>query len=194
MTQMTELAAGRLTPARAAEWVRVIELKCDWGALRVGSCYSVPHLRSLRRAFDAYNAALSTYTIDDRNEAMPDLSPNVPNRLRSWCRTVRAVLHRCDDGDCPARIIEKARKSADQIAITFRASAGKWVPAADRLAAIRQLDVVIAWCDERMTVSPIPAFEMGRQPAVRCGMSPVRTAAFHTYGQHFEGWVENPAG
>ncbi|WP_238537854.1 hypothetical protein [Zavarzinella formosa] len=158
---MTELAALRLTPARAAEWVRVIELKCQWENLRAGACYSIPHLHLLQRAFADYREAMMAYTSGDRNEGMPDLSPNVPDRLRWWCRTVRAVLRRCENTESPGHIVNKAHKSADLIAAKLKTATGKWEPAADLSAAIRQLDAVIDWCDERMASVPIPAFEAG---------------------------------
>lgn len=165
MTQMTELAADRLTPARAAELARVLDLKCQWEDMRVGASYSTAHLHSLQKAFEAYRVAMLAYTAGDRDEPVPDLSPSGPSRLRSWCRTVRAVLHRAGAADCPTHIVAKAYRVADRIAEREKAeTAGRETPT-DMGGAIRQLDGLIAWCEQlelaRLRPAAVASFEVG---------------------------------
>jgi hypothetical protein len=145
---MTETAAGRLTPARAAELVRVLDLQSRWENLRAGGTASTAQLQALQGAFETYRVLMAAYTARDRGEPVPELSPTKPGRLGAWCRTVRAVLSRADGGECPTHVLEKAHRVADRIAARVQAEpAGRESPT-DLAGAIRQLDAVIAWCDE----------------------------------------------
>ena len=144
---MTETAAGRLTPGRAAELARVLDLQSRWENLRDDGTQSTAQLQALQAAFEAYRARMAAYTARDRSEPVPELSPTKPARLVAWCRTVRAVLSRADGGECPTHVVEKAHRVADRIAARVQAGpAGRESPT-DLAGAIRQLDLVIAWCD-----------------------------------------------
>jgi hypothetical protein len=144
---MTESAAGRLTPARAAELARVLDLQSRWENLRAEGTPSTAQLHALQTAFEAYRVRMAAYTARDRSEPVPELSPTKPDRLGAWCRTVRAVLSRAERGECPTHVLEKAHRVADRIAARVKAEpAGRGSPT-DLAGAIRQLDAVIAWCD-----------------------------------------------
>ena len=155
---MTEITAERLSPARAAELTRVLDLKCQWENMRVGSGYSTAHLHSLQKAFDAYRNSLLAYTAGNRNEPIPDLSPSGPNRLRVWCRTLRVILTRSSGSDYPVHVVAKAHQVADRIADRMKASPTAREVPTDLPGAIRQLDTVISWCEAME--------EMPRKPAV----------------------------
>ncbi|WP_238537779.1 hypothetical protein [Zavarzinella formosa] len=156
---MTEIAAERLTPARAAELTKVLDLKCQWENMRVGSSYSTPHLHSLQKAFEAYRTSMLAYTAGDRNEPIPDLSPSGPNRLRAWCRTLRVVFNRAGTNEYPTHVLAKAFTVADRIAERMKSEPANRESATDMNGAIRQLDAVIAWCDKPMNV-PVPSETM----------------------------------
>ena len=144
---MTETAAGRLAPARAAELARVLDLQSRWENLRADGTPSTPQLQALQAAFEAYRARRAAYAAGDRGGPVPELSPTKPGRLGAWCRTVRAVLARAEGGECPTHVLAKAHRVADRIAARVQAApAGREAPT-DLAGAIRQLDLVIAWCD-----------------------------------------------
>jgi hypothetical protein len=146
VTQITETAAGRLTPARAAELARVLDLQSRWENLRADGTPSTAQLQALQAAFEAYRARMAAYA-GDRGEPVPELSPAQPSRLGAWCRTVRAVLTRAEGGVYPAHVVEKAQRVADRIAARVKAAPVAREAPADLAGAIRQLDAVIAWCD-----------------------------------------------
>ena len=79
--------------------------------------------------------------------AGPELSPTKPGRLGAWCRTVRAVLVQAGSGECPTHVLAKAHRVADRITAPVQAEpAGRKAPT-DLAGAMRQVDLVIAWCD-----------------------------------------------
>ena len=170
MTQMNESAAERLTPVRAAELAQVLDLQSRWENLRADGKDSTAHLQSLQTAFEAYRVRMAAYTAQDRSEPIPELSPTKPGRLGVWCGTVRAVLRRAESGDCPTHIVAKAHRVADQIAVRLKSKQGGWETPKDMAGAIRQFDMVIAWCDG-LAGKPRPpeaaAYEVGDRS---CGL------------------------
>jgi hypothetical protein len=147
MSQMNEIAAARLTPARAAELVQILDLQSRWENLRTDGNYSTGQLQALQGAFEAYRSRLANYVAQDHSDAIPELTPTKPGRLGTWARTVRAVLRLADDQACPVHLVAKAHRVADQIATRLKSQPGVWETPKDRAGAICQLDGVIAWCD-----------------------------------------------
>lgn len=150
MTQMNESTAARLTPARAAELVQVLELQSRWENLRADGNHSTVQLQSLQNAFEAYRSRLANFVARDQSDAIPELTPTKPGRLGIWARTVRAVLKLADDRICPTHIVAKAHRVANQIAIRLKSQQGVWETPTDMPGAIFQLDRVIAWCDDQI--------------------------------------------
>ena len=148
MTQMNESTAARLTPARAAELVQVLDLQSRWENLRAEGNDSTIQLQTLQSAFEAYRSRLANYVARDQSDAIPELTPTKPGRLGTWARTVRAVLRLADDRVCPTHLVAKAHRVANQIAIRLKSQPGVWETPTDMAGAIGQLDGVIAWCDE----------------------------------------------
>lgn len=155
---MNESAAERLDPARAAELARVLDLQSRWENMRADGGDSTAHLQSLQRAFEAYRAGLAGYVARHNSEQTPDLSPSGPKRLAAWCRAVRTVFRRAAEGcECPAHVVAKARRMADRIAARVGVeSARPEPPPGDAADAIRQLDVLVAWCDGLTAPPPLP--------------------------------------
>lgn len=167
---MTEMAAERLSPSRAAELTRLLDLKCRWENMRLGASISTAQLHALQKAFDAYRNSLMAYSGGNRNEPIPDLSPSGPNRLRTWCRTLRVILSRSASMEYPANIIEKARIFANKIANRVHTESAPRGISEDMDGAIHELDMLIAWCSslevsQRQQPEPAlataPAFEIG---------------------------------
>jgi hypothetical protein len=150
---MTEAAADRLTPARAAELVQILDLQSRWENLRAAGSPTTAQLHGLQAAFEAYRIRMAAYTARNQGEPVPELTPTKPGRLGAWCRTVRAVLRRAGGCDCPAHIVAKAHRVADQIAGRLEAEpVGRERPT-DMAGALGQLDRVIAWCERLADVT-----------------------------------------
>src|SRR4029453_6495832 len=92
MTQFNEVAATRLSPTRAAELGRVLDLQAHWENLRAAGIDSTVQLQSIQKAFETYRVSVLEYSSGDRREITPEMSPTKSGRLEAWCRTVRAVL------------------------------------------------------------------------------------------------------
>jgi hypothetical protein len=166
---MTEAAADRLTPARAAELVQVLDLQSRWENLRAAGSPTTAQLHALQAAFEAYRVRMAAYTARDHSEPVPELTPTQPGRLGTWCRTVRAVLRRADGAGCPTHIVAKAHRVADRIAQRLNADpVGRAAPT-DVAGAVGELDALIAWCarlgDVTRPAAGRSAFEVGDRTA-----------------------------
>jgi hypothetical protein len=142
--QMRPADAENLSPAQAADLVRVLDLQARWENHRddpatTASC--VADLQIRQRAHDAFQAALREYAGKHRNASVPETTQNMPDRLAIWCRALLAVCRRAES-QCPANVMVKVYRLADRIA----ARTGK-EPASRGTAD--ELDAVIAWCDSQ---------------------------------------------
>src|SRR5262249_10091626 len=142
----TEAAADRLTPARAAELVQVLDLQSRWENLRAAGSPTTAQLHALQAAFEAYRVRTAAYTARDHTEPVPELTPTRPARLGTWCRTVRAVLGRAGGGGRPAHAGAQAHRGGGPIAGGRGAEAAGGETPTDVAGALGQLDRVIAWC------------------------------------------------
>jgi hypothetical protein len=156
---MNESLAAALTPARAAELARVLELQSEWENLAAEPQDSTARLQGVQRAFDAYRSRMLAYTGRDSGQAIPELSLNKSSRLRTWCRTVRALLSRAEGAAFPAHIIAKAHRVAGRLAARFGMEPPATTGATDVAGAVRLLDGVVAWCE--VLERPSAAFEVG---------------------------------
>jgi hypothetical protein len=156
VSQFIESSAERLDPVQAAELARVLDLQSRWENMRADCGDSTTRLQSLQRAFEAYRVRLTEYKTRHRSHEIPDQSPSSPDRLGAWCRMVRVLFTRAAEGnECPAQVVTKAWRLADRIAARAKLEpVGRESPAGNMAEAIRQLDVLIAWCD--MQVAPRP--------------------------------------
>ena len=145
MPPLTEARAKRLAPEQAAALLRVLDLQARWENHRNDPAISVAdpvELRVRQKAFDAFQAALTGYAKTYRSDHFPEPTQKVPERLADWCRVLLAVFRHTD---IPAvHVIAKAYRLADRIATRL----GKETV---RRGEIRELDAVIAWCDELVT-------------------------------------------
>jgi hypothetical protein len=148
VTQFNEIAATRLSTTRATELGRVLDLQAHWENLCAARIDSTVHLQSIQKAFETYRLSLLDYSSGDRREITPEMSPTKPGRLGAWCRSVRAVLRQTAEcGVSPTHVVAKAHRLADQIAARVKSEpVGRESPK-DMVGAIRQLDLVIEWCE-----------------------------------------------
>lgn len=161
---MTEAAAEELTPARAAELARVLDLQARWQNLRDGGSQSTARLQALQVAFENYRVRLAAYTARNQAEPVPELTPTKPGRLGTWCKTVRGVLRRAEELECPTHVVAKAHRVADQIAGRLQAEPVVRGEPTDVAGAVRALEAVIGWCARLDGGRPDeggPAYEVG---------------------------------
>lgn len=152
MPPLTESAAEKLTPVQATAMVRVLELQANWEALLKDKAQkdNQAGLRDRQKAHDAFQVAWSEYVAKYRASQLPEPTHNVPDRLAVWCHTLRVVFQRAERGD-PFHLMAKVYLLADQIAMKLGKEPVGRKPVVDLAAlaaAIRELEVVIAWCDE----------------------------------------------
>jgi hypothetical protein len=169
VAQLSERAAEDLAPAQAAELVEILDLEARWENLRAERPGGTPGhdtvtLRNRQRTFEAYQSRLAGYMARYKTTRVPELTPNGPQRLGNWCRTVRAVLLRAGEG-CPVHAIEKAHRLAGRIAGRVRAEALGRDDLPETVAgAIRELDTLVRWCDGLLMGDPPEtrsAYEVG---------------------------------
>ena len=84
MVQMNEAAAASLTPSRATELTRVLELQSEWENLAADHVHSTARLQAVQKAFDAYRTRMLAYTARDRTQPVPELTLNKSSRLGAW--------------------------------------------------------------------------------------------------------------
>jgi hypothetical protein len=162
---MTEAAAERLTPVRAAELARVLDLQARWENLRDGGSHSTAQLQALQGAFEVYRVRMAAYTARNQTEPVPELMPTKPGRLGAWCRTVRAILRRADVSERPAHLVAKVHRVADRIAERLKAEPVRRAAPTDMADVLWELDAVIGWCvrldDRTGPVASGSAYEVG---------------------------------
>ncbi len=149
MTQLTERDAEKLSPEQASALVRILDLQAKWDGLLVDKQQktTLPDLHARQKANDAYQTARRDYAAKHRNASIPQPTQAIPERLRVWCRTLRAVFRRAEVGS-PFDVMGKVYRLADRIAERMGKEPAGREPAEDMAGAIRQLDCVIAWCEQ----------------------------------------------
>jgi hypothetical protein len=156
---MNEAIAEALTPAKAADLARVLELQAEWENLAAERQDSTARLQGVQRAFELYRSRLLAYTGRENGQAIPELTVNKATRLRAWCRTIRAVLLRAEGPAFPAHVMAKTHRVVGRLAARFAVEPPATTGATDLTEAIQQLDGVIAWCD--VLEQPAAAHEVG---------------------------------
>jgi hypothetical protein len=176
VAQLTVQIAEALDPARASALARVVELEADWEALRTGAAAggagaSVPGLRGLQRAYEAYRTSLVAYNARYGPAFVSEGALNTPARLGDWCRVVRAVLRRAEPDPgavCPVRVVEKAYRWADRLASRRNGGTADRGPPPDGVgAAVHALGAVILWCDGLADLPGHPQPVVGAPPRDR---------------------------
>jgi hypothetical protein len=158
MIRMSESAVEELTPVRATELARVLELQAEWENLAAERQDSTARLHGVQRAFDIYRSRLLAYTGRENGQTIPELSLNKASRLRAWCQTVRAILLRAAGPAFPTHMMAKTHRVVGRLGSRFAIEPPATTGATDLAEAIQQLDGVIAWCE---ALEQRPAHEVG---------------------------------
>jgi hypothetical protein len=162
VAQLSALAAETLDPAQASALAEVMDLEARWENLRAGGPEpSTIDLQHRQRAYEAFRARLAAYTSRYKTLRVPELTPNGPDRLGAWYKTVRAVLCRAEPGTAyPAHVIDKAYRLADRLAARLNHPAVARGTADGIEAAVRELDGLVQWCEALDPKKPL-AVEIG---------------------------------
>ena len=81
-----------------------------------------------------------------QNARLPEPTQKMPDRLALWCRALRAVFQRAERG-IPSEILVKVYRLVDQMAARLGKEPVAKGTVDDLAGAVRELDVVIAWCN-----------------------------------------------
>jgi hypothetical protein len=111
-------------------------------------------LHARQKANDAYQAALRDYSAKYRNASIPEPTHGIPDRLAAWCRTLRVVFRKAESGS-PVEVMGKVYRLADRIAARMSKEPVARTPASDLAGAVRELEVVIAWCESLVPPTPL---------------------------------------
>lgn len=146
MPQLTERDAEKLSPEQATALVRVIELQAKWDGLLADKGQQTSDLHARQKANDAYQAALRDYKATYPRAVVPEPTHAVPERMVVWYRVLRTVFGKAERGN-PTAVLGKVYRLADRIAARMSKDSVGRTPADDPAGAVRELDVVIAWCE-----------------------------------------------
>jgi hypothetical protein len=146
MPQLTERDAEKLAPEQATALVRVIDLQAKWDGLSAAKELQTTGLHARQKANDAYQAALRDYKAKHPKADIPEPTHAIPERLVVWYRVLRAVFEKAESGS-PAEVMGNVYRLADRVAERMGKEQVARSPVTDLPGAVRELDVVIAWCD-----------------------------------------------
>jgi hypothetical protein len=138
-------------------------MQARWDALLVGKQQKddTADLKDRQKANDAYRAALREYGAKYPKAVVPEPTHSMPDRLSIWCRVLRAVFSKAESGS-PVEVMGKVYRLADRIAARMEKEPVARTPANDLPSAVRELDVVIAWCD---ALTPTPQLKLKKDAA-----------------------------
>jgi hypothetical protein len=154
MPQLTEREAEKLSPEQATALVRVIDLQARWDGLLAEKGEKTSDLHARQKANDAYQAALREYGTKYPRAAIPEPTHAIPDRFGVWCRVLRAVFRKAESGS-PVEVLGKVYRLADRIAARMQKEPVARTPASDLAGAVRELTVVIAWCEALVPPTPL---------------------------------------
>ena len=107
-------------------------------------------LHARQKANDTYQAALRDYGAKYRTTTIPEPTHAMPDRLVNWCRVLRLVFGKSENGPT-AQVMGKVYRLADRIAARVGGEPVARESAEDLPSAVRELGVVIAWCETLVT-------------------------------------------
>ena len=146
MPQLTERDAKKLSPEQATALVRVSTYRRSGTA-----CWRTSGQRDRRPPRPAEGqrrvpGGAPGLQAEYPGADVPEPTQAIPERLAVWCRVLRTVFGKAEGGS-PAEVMAKVYRLADRIAARLSKEPVARTPATDLAGAVRELDVVIAWCD-----------------------------------------------
>jgi hypothetical protein len=153
--KLSERAAEAMTPEQATALVHVLDLQAQWENYCDAQKGALTHadLQTRQKAYNTFQMAWRNYSAEYHKATLPEPSQYVVERMAIWCRTLRAVFRRATEG-IPVEVMVKVYRLADRIAARLGKEVVARKPAVDLPAAVRELDVIITWCDILATRLP----------------------------------------
>jgi hypothetical protein len=156
---MSELISAADPTARAVELAVLVDLEARWENLRVypagtpDPSSTIHELHGKQRAYDLFHTKLVAFNKRFTPAHVPELLLNTPLRLRIWCKKMRDLFAQVEQDarvQCPVHLVEKAYRWADRIAAKkSQARIGRPTAPVNIAAAVRELDDLAHWCDDR---------------------------------------------
>jgi hypothetical protein len=134
---------------QAVELAQLVELEALWENLPAAPTQSGRDLLAKQNAFEAYRSRRAAY--DGRHKAhVSRQSVHSSARLAAWLRGMRDLLARAEFDPrcpCPVHLMEKARRSAERLALRLKAEPPVVAPPATVRLAIEGLEALVTWCE-----------------------------------------------
>jgi hypothetical protein len=139
-------------PSQPTELSQLVELEARWENLRGNRVVNsgreeTTHLQQKQKAYEAFHDKLSAYNKKFKPEHVPERLLNTALRLAEWCRKMRDLFTRSEQGTktpYPTHLIEKAYRSADRIADVMKKDRPVRTGDAE---VVRELEALALWCD-----------------------------------------------
>jgi hypothetical protein len=147
-----ESAVATLNLVQATELAAIIELEALWDDMRQRTAVTdvpVGLLRKKQIAYEAYRSRLVAF--NKRHNTAYDLERSVstPVRMERWFTELQILYQKLEynaTGFCPVKLIEKAYRLADRLAVRLNTdSFNRTLPGGLR-AAIEELGQLAQWC------------------------------------------------
>jgi hypothetical protein len=169
MAQLIEPPPGNLDPAQATELSLLVDLEACWENMRKSAPLHVRatllELASRQDACDRFRTRLRAYNKRYAPAHVTDLLLNSPTRLGLWCRAMSNLYRQVEHdphAHCPAHLLEKAYRWADQIGVRMSKSlVSRATPPATIGDVIRLLEALVEWCGDLIGVA-----SFGPQPEI----------------------------
>ena len=125
MPEVRLVPEEEISAAQAAALTVLLDLEACWENLRAARSRTpqvpsaTPDLQAMQRAYAAFRTQLTAYQTRFSPTHATELLLNTPVRLGRWCRQVRDLHLRAGHAaraHCPAHVLEKAYRWADQLA------------------------------------------------------------------------------
>jgi hypothetical protein len=169
MAHFIEPPPGDLDPAQATELSLLVDLEACWENLRkpapLPARATLHELTSRQNAYDRFRARLRAYNKRYAPAHVTELLLNTPTRLGLWCQAMRDLYRQIEHNPhahCPAHLLEKAYRWADQIGVRMTKSlVSRATPPVTIGDVIRLLDALVQWCGDLIGVA-----NLGPQPEI----------------------------
>jgi hypothetical protein len=164
MPEVKEASVRTLDPAQATELSLLVDLEARWENLRNTPLQAsemratTQDLQGKQKAYEAFRAKLVAYNKHYSPAHVSELLLNTPSRLGTWCRMMRDLYLQVEHdprGHCPAYLLEKAYRWADQVSNRMNKDrVSRSTPLGTFQAVIRDLETLGQWCDNLGRVGP----------------------------------------
>ena len=148
--------------AQPSELSLLVDLEARWENLRANRVLNgvkeetTSSLQHKQKAYEAFQSKLVAYNKSFKPAYVPGLLLNTPRRIGEWCRRMREVFARLEQGagsPYPSHLMERAYRSANHVADRQQHERVLRPAAANEIAeAVRELEMLARWCESMAPV------------------------------------------